>query len=156
MQHLKQLTWYLLLMANATSVASSMPVMEKTSKIYVAGHKGLVGSALIRALQKQGYTNIITRTSNELDLRDSQAVYTFFAQEQPEYVFLAAARVGGILANNNNPVDFLQDNLLIQTNILSASHTYKVKKLLFLGSSCIYPRDCPQPIREEYLLTGLA
>jgi GDP-L-fucose synthase len=129
-------------------------VIEKNAKIYVAGHKGLVGSALVRCLDSQGYHNIIVRTSSELDLRDQRAVQEFFDQEQPEYVFLAAAKVGGIHANNTYPAEFIYDNLAIQTNVIHESYKHGVKKLVFLGSSCIYPRECPQPIREEYLLTS--
>lgn len=128
--------------------------MKHNSKIYVAGHNGLVGSAIMRALCADGYTNIITRTFDELDLRDQRAVHLFFEQEKPEYVFLAAARVGGIKANSEYPADFMYDNLMIQNNIIHAAYQYHVKKLLFLGSSCIYPRLCPQPIKEEYLLTS--
>jgi len=128
--------------------------MEKTAKIYVAGHNGLVGSAIVRRLIADGYTSIVVRASSELDLRNQQAVNEFFAQEQPEYVFLAAAKVGGIHANNIYPAQFIYDNLTIQTNVIHAAYTNKVKKLLFLGSSCIYPRDCSQPIKEEYLLTS--
>lgn len=128
--------------------------MKHKDKIYVAGHTGLVGSALLRALKKHGYTNIITRKITELDLRNQHAVEGFFEQEQPEFVFLAAAKVGGILANFTYPAQFLYDNLMIETNIIHAAHKHNVKKLLFLGSSCIYPRNCPQPICEEYLLTG--
>lgn len=128
--------------------------MEKDAKIYVAGHKGLVGSAIVRRLVADGYTHIIRRTSSELDLRDQQAVREFFDQEQPDYVFLAAAKVGGIHANNTYPAEFIYDNLAIQTNIIHEAYTHGVKKLLFLGSSCIYPRNCPQPIKEEYLLTS--
>jgi GDP-L-fucose synthase len=124
------------------------------SKIYIAGHTGLVGSALMRALQKAGYTQLITRTFEHLDLRNKQAVDTFFAQEKPEYVFLAAAKVGGIKANMDRPAEFIYDNLAIELNVINAAYTHGVKKLLFLGSSCIYPRNCPQPIKEEYLLTG--
>ena len=124
------------------------------SKIYVAGHRGLAGSAIVRELQRQGYTNLVTRTHAELDLEDAAATQRFFEQEQPEIVFLAAAKVGGILANNTYPVDFLMSNLLIEANICRAAHRAQVKRLVFLGSSCIYPRDCPQPIKEEYLLTG--
>lgn len=131
-----------------------MAHMTLTSKIYVAGHRGLVGSAVMRALQEQGFTNIVTRTADELDLRDQQAVNQFFATERPEFVLLAAAKVGGILANKTYPAQFIYDNLMIEANVIHAAHTYGVKKLLFLGSSCIYPRECPQPIREEYLLTG--
>ena len=128
--------------------------MKKNSKIYVAGHRGLVWSALVRNLELQGYTNLIYRTHAELDLLDQSSVEDFFQSEKPEYVFLAAAKVGGIVANNTYPVDFLQDNLLIQMNVLAAAHKNSVKKLLFLGSSCIYPKLAPQPIKEEYLLTG--
>jgi GDP-L-fucose synthase len=128
--------------------------MQKNAKIYVAGHNGLVGSAIVRALHDAGYTNIVVRNSSELDLRNQQAVNEFFAYEQPEYVFLAAAKVGGIHANNTYPADFIYDNLAIQTNVIHAAYIHNVKKLLFLGSSCIYPRDCSQPIKEEYLLTS--
>ena len=128
--------------------------MPLESRIYVAGHRGLAGSAIVRELQRQGYTNLVTRTHAELDLEDAAATQRFFEQEQPEIVFLAAAKVGGILANNTYPVDFLMSNLLIEANICRAAHRAQVKRLIFLGSSCIYPRDCPQPIREEYLLTG--
>ena len=128
--------------------------MDKNSKIYVAGHKGLAGSAIMRELKRQGYTNLVTRTHAELDLEDAVATQRFFEQEKPEIVFLAAARVGGILANNTYPVDFLMSNLFIEANICRAAHRARVKRLIFLGSSCIYPRDCPQPIKEEYLLTG--
>jgi GDP-L-fucose synthase len=124
------------------------------SKIYIAGHRGLAGSAIVRELQRQGYTNLVTRTHAELDLEDAVATQRFFEQERPELVFLAAAKVGGILANNTYPVDFLMSNLLIEANICRAAHRAEVKRLIFLGSSCIYPRDCPQPIREDYLLTG--
>ncbi|MEW6061651.1 MAG: GDP-L-fucose synthase [Bacteroidota bacterium] len=128
--------------------------MKKDSKIYVAGHRGLVGSAILRLLQQQGYTNLIYRTHNELDLTDQQAVKIFFDQEQPEYVFLAAAKVGGILANNTYPADFIYVNLQIQNNVIHQSYIHGVKKLCFLGSSCIYPKLAPQPMKEEYLLTG--
>lgn len=128
--------------------------MDKNAKIVVFGHRGLVGSALVRRLKQDGYTNLVTRTRDELDLLDKQAVETFFADERPEYVFLAAAKVGGIMVNNTYPADFIYQNLLIETNILHAAHTHKVKKLLFLGSSCIYPRLAPQPMKEEHLLTG--
>lgn len=128
--------------------------MEKTAKIYVAGHRGLVGSALVRALTKQGFANLLTRTSRELDLTDQKAVADFFATQKPEYVFLAAAKVGGIMANKNYPADFIHQNLQIQTNVIGSAHKNEVKKLLFLGSSCIYPKLAPQPIKEEYLLTG--
>ena len=129
--------------------------MKTTSKIYVAGHNGMVGSAIIRKLKEKGYNNIITKTHNELDLIDQKAVNEFFEKEKPEYVFLAAAKVGGIMANNTYPATFIYDNLMIETNIIHASYINKVKKLLFLGSSCIYPKLAPQPIKEEYLLTGL-
>jgi GDP-L-fucose synthase len=128
--------------------------MKSDAKIYIAGHRGLVGSALVRALKAQGYTNLITRTHSELDLTDQAATRAFFEQEAPEYVFLAAAKVGGIHANNTYPAEFIQQNLAIQTNVIHESWRNGVKRLLFLGSSCIYPRDCPQPIKEEYLLTG--
>ena len=125
------------------------------AKIYVAGHQGLVGSALVRKLKQEGYTNIIVRNSKELDLKDQKATAQFFAQEKPEYVFLAAAKVGGIKANSDFPAEFIYNNLTIEINIIQAAHFNKVKKLLFLGSSCIYPRNCPQPIKEEYLLSGM-
>ena len=128
--------------------------MEKESKIYVAGHRGLVGSALKRKLESKGYTNLIFRTHKELDLTNQQAVNEFFEQEKPEYVFLAAAKVGGILANSTYPAQFIYENLMIESNIIHASYKYGVKKLLFLGSSCIYPKFAPQPLKEEYLLTG--
>ena len=129
--------------------------MEKNAKIYIAGHRGMVGSAIFRKLLQEGYTNLITRTSAELDLKDQQAVTEFFAAEKPDYVFLAAAKVGGILANNVYRADFLYENLMIQNNVIHQSYVHKVKKLLFLGSSCIYPKLAPQPLKEEYLLTGL-
>ena len=134
----------------------NLPVntLPLASKVYVAGHRGLAGSAIVRELQRQGYANLVTRTHAELDLEDAAATQRFFEQERPEIVFLAAAKVGGILANNTYPVDFLMSNLLIEANICRAAHRAQVKRLIFLGSSCIYPRDCPQPIREEYLLTG--
>lgn len=128
--------------------------MNKHVKIYIAGHRGLAGSAIARELQKQGYNNIVMRTHAELDLEDAAATLNFFEQERPEIVFLAAAKVGGIHANNTYPVNFLMSNLLIEANICRAAHATKVNRLIFLGSSCIYPRDCPQPIKEEYLLTG--
>lgn len=128
--------------------------MNKDSKIYVAGHRGLVGSAIVRNLQSKGYTNIITRTHKELDLTNQEAVRRFFEEEKPEYVFLAAAKVGGIHANNTYPADFIYENLMIECNVIKAAHDYNVKKLLFLGSSCIYPKMAPQPIKEEYLLSG--
>jgi len=123
-------------------------------KIYIAGHKGLVGSAILRALEKKGFTNLVYRTSKQLDLRNQEAVEVFFTQEKPKYVFLAAGKVGGIVANNKYRADFLYDNLLIVANIIQAAYTNKVNKLLFLGSSCIYPKLAPQPIKEEYLLSG--
>ena len=135
-------------------LSSSVFCMDTAAKIYVAGHNGLVGRAIIRALLAAGYSHIITRSSSELDLRNQQAVNDFFEQEKPDYVFLAAAKVGGIHANNTYPAEFIYDNLAIQTNVIHAAYTHHVKKLLFLGSSCIYPRDCPQPIKEEYLLTS--
>jgi GDP-L-fucose synthase len=129
--------------------------MELNSKIYIAGHRGMVGSAIMRNLQSKGFNNIITRTSKELDLRNSQAVSDFFATEKPEYVFLAAAKVGGIQANNIYRADFIYENLMIQNNVIHNSYLNNVKKLMFLGSSCIYPKMAPQPLKEEYLLTGL-
>lgn len=129
--------------------------MNKNSKIYVAGHRGMVGSAIFRKLEKEGYTNIVIRTSDQLDLRNQQAVAHFFALEQPEYVFLAAAKVGGIVANNTYRADFLYENLAIQNNVIHQSYVNKVEKLMFLGSSCIYPKMAPQPLKEDYLLTGL-
>lgn len=128
--------------------------MEKTAKIYVAGHRGLVGNALCKVLQQKGYTNLIYRTHAELDLTNQQAVEAFFEEERPEYVFLAAARVGGIVANNNFRGAFLYENMMIQNNVIHQSYLYGVKKLLFLGSTCVYPKDCPQPMKEEYLLTS--
>lgn len=128
--------------------------MEKESKIYVAGHRGLVGSAIMRKLNSEGYTNIITKSHNELDLTNQEEVKRFFEEEKPEYVFLAAAKVGGINANNLYPADFIYVNLMIENNVIKASFDNKVKKLLFLGSSCIYPKMAPQPIKEDYLLTG--
>jgi GDP-L-fucose synthase len=129
--------------------------MEKHSKIYVAGHRGMVGSALVRLLEKDGYTNIVTRTSKELDLRDQQQVKMFFQKEKPEYVFLAAAKVGGIHANNVYRAEFIYDNLIMEANVIHQSYENKVNKMLFLGSSCIYPKLAPQPLKEEYLLTGV-
>ncbi len=129
--------------------------MEKEAKIYIAGHRGMVGSAILRRLEKAGYTNFVTRSSKELDLRNQQAVTDFFAAEKPDYVFLAAAKVGGIQANNMYRGEFLYDNLMIQNNVIHQSYRSGVKKLLFLGSSCIYPKMAPQPLKEEYLLTGL-
>ncbi|MEA5428583.1 GDP-L-fucose synthase [Arcicella lustrica] len=129
--------------------------MEKHSKIYIAGHRGMVGSAILRKLQKEGYKNFVLKTSKELDLRNQEAVLAFFAVEKPDYVFLAAAKVGGIVANNTYRADFLYENLAIQNSIIHASYLNDVKKLMFLGSSCIYPKLAPQPLKEEYLLTGL-
>ena len=128
--------------------------MEKTSKIYVAGHRGLVGSAIVRKLRTEGYTNILTRTHGELDLIRQDRVETFFKKEKPDYVFMAAAKVGGIWGNNIYPAQFIYENIVIQTNIIHAAYLNEAKKLLFLGSSCIYPKLCPQPIKEDYLLSG--
>ncbi|MDQ5941755.1 MAG: GDP-L-fucose synthase [Pseudomonadota bacterium] len=128
--------------------------MKATDKIYIAGHRGLVGSALVKNLQQQGYANLVLRTHAELDLTDQQATEAFFAAEKPDYVFLAAAKVGGIHANNEYPAEFIRDNLAIQTNIIHAAYRNKVKRLMFLGSSCIYPKLAPQPMKEECLLTG--
>ena len=129
-------------------------MMDKNGKIYVAGHRGMVGSAIVRALEKSGYNNIITRTHKELDLTRQEAVEDFFENEKPDYVFLAAAKVGGIVANNEAPADFLYDNMILEMNVIHSAFRNNVKKLMFLGSSCIYPRMCPQPIKEEYLLIG--
>ena len=128
--------------------------MNKNSKIYVAGHNGMVGSALVRKLTKEGFNNLIVRSSSQLDLRNQNQVNDFFSKEMPEYVFLAAARVGGIVANNTYKADFIYDNLLIEANVIHAAYLNKVQKLLFLGSSCIYPKMAPQPLKEEYLLSG--
>jgi GDP-L-fucose synthase len=128
--------------------------MEKENKIYIAGHRGMVGSAIVRKLEKEGYRNLVVRTSDELDLVNQQAVESFFKEEKPDYVFLAAARVGGIMANNSFRGEFIYDNLMIQNNIIHQAYRNNVKKLLFLGSSCIYPKLAPQPLKEEYLLTG--
>lgn len=128
--------------------------MDKDAKIYVAGHRGLVGSAIIRQLDKAGYKNIVTRTHAELDLGEHSEVQKFLSKEKPEFVFLCAAKVGGILANNSFPAEFIHQNLVIQTNVIHESYKAGVRRLLFLGSSCIYPRECPQPMKEEYLLTG--
>lgn len=129
--------------------------MQHNSKIFVAGHRGMVGSAIVSDLKSKGYTNIITRTSSELNLINQQAVVDFFEQERPEYVFLAAAKVGGIIANNSFRADFIYENILIQSNVIHQSYKVGVKKLLFLGSTCIYPKLAPQPLKEEYLLTGV-
>ncbi len=144
---------------NHTNILYSHPfyhiqTLEKNAKIYVAGHRGMVGSAIVRKLQADGYQNLVTRTSSELDLRNQAAVQQFFADEKLDYVFLAAAKVGGIYANNTYRADFIYDNMMIQNNIISESHKNGVKKLLFLGSSCIYPKMAPQPLKEDYLLTG--
>jgi GDP-L-fucose synthase len=128
--------------------------MDKNSKIYIAGHRGMVGSALLRKLQAEGFSKFVLRTSKELDLRNQEAVAAFFEQEKPDYVFLAAAKVGGIVANNTYRAEFLYDNLMIQSNIIHQAYVTGVKKLMFLGSSCIYPKLAPQPLKEEYLLTG--
>ncbi|EJS74032.1 GDP-L-fucose synthase [Bacillus wiedmannii] len=128
--------------------------MKKDSRIYVAGHRGLVGSAILRKLEEQGYTNLVYKTSKELDLRDPRQVEEFFKTEKIDYVFLAAAKVGGIVANNQYPADFIRDNLMIQTNVIDSAYRSGVEKLLFLGSTCIYPKLAPQPLKEEYLLTG--
>jgi GDP-L-fucose synthase len=129
-------------------------MMQTSNRVFLAGHRGLVGSALLSSLERRGYTSILTRAHAELDLRDKEAVQRFFREDQPEYVLLAAAKVGGILANDTYPADFIRDNLEIQTNVIEASRESGVKRLLFLGSSCIYPKLCPQPIKEEYLLSG--
>ena len=129
-------------------------IMEKSTRIYVAGHRGLVGSAILKKLRSEGYSNLLVRSHEELDLMRQTEVEAFFQAERPEHVFLAAAKVGGILANNTHPAEFIHQNLLIQTNVIHNAYQAGVKKLLFLGSSCIYPRDCPQPMKEEYLLSG--
>ncbi|HEV2272781.1 MAG TPA: NAD-dependent epimerase/dehydratase family protein, partial [Acidobacteriaceae bacterium] len=128
--------------------------MEKDSRIFIAGHRGLVGSAIRRVLERQGYDRLLLRTRAELDLTDSCAVERFFESERPQYVFLAAAKVGGIQANNNFPAEFIRENLVIQNNVIHSAYRSGIERLLFLGSSCIYPKLCPQPIKEEYLLTG--
>ena len=130
-------------------------MMQKTSKIFIAGHNGMVGSAILRNLQDKGFSNFVLKSSKELDLRDAKAVADFFEEEKPEFVFLAAAKVGGIVANNTYRADFLYENLMIQNNVIHEAYKNKVEKLLFLGSSCIYPKLAPQPLKEEYLLTGL-
>lgn len=129
--------------------------MKPTDKIYIAGHRGMVGSAIVRKLQKEGFNNLVTKTSKELDLKNQAGVNAFFEKEKPAYVFLAAAKVGGILANNIYRADFIYDNIMIQSNIIHAAHQQDVEKLMFLGSSCIYPKMAAQPLKEEYLLTGL-
>lgn len=131
-----------------------MKNLDKDAKIFVAGHRGMVGSALVRCLEARGYTNILTRTRAELDLLDQAAVREFMREERPDYVFVAAAKVGGIHANNTYGADFIYENLVVETNVIDSAHRAGVDRLCFLGSSCIYPRECPQPIREEYLLTG--
>jgi GDP-L-fucose synthase len=141
-------------MAAASSASEQETFMHPDSRIYIAGHRGLVGSAIHRELTRRGYCNILTRGHDELDLCDEVAVDAFISHARPDFVFLAAAKVGGILANNNYPADFIRDNLVIQTNVIESSRNAGVKRLLFLGSSCIYPKLCPQPIKEEYLLTG--
>jgi len=128
--------------------------MEKNSKIYIAGHDGLVGSAIVRKLKDSGYENLVFRTYKALDLERQESVEAFFDLERPEYVFLAAAKVGGIWANSQFPAEFIYNNLVIETNVIHASYLYEAKKLLFLGSSCIYPKHCPQPMKEEHLLSG--
>ena len=132
----------------------NMNRIDKSAKVYIAGHRGMVGSAIMRKLRQEGFQNLVLRTSKELDLRNQSAVATFFEQEKPAYVFLAAAKVGGILANNTYRGTFIYDNLMIQTNVIHQAYVHKVRKLLFLGSSCIYPKFAPQPLKETYLLTG--
>ena len=134
---------------------NSLEKMNKQDKIFIAGHRGMVGSAILRNLEAAGYTNFVLRTSSELDLRNQQAVADFFAAEKPDYVFLAAAKVGGIIANNTYRADFIYENMMIQSNVIHQAYVHQVKKLLFLGSSCIYPKMAPQPLKEDYLLTGL-
>ena len=129
-------------------------MMEKSGKIYVAGHRGMVGSAIVRCLKKQGYDNLVLRTSKELDLRRQDQVEQFFAEEKPEYVFLAAAKVGGIIANSKHPADFMYENMILEMNVIHSAFVNQVKKLMFLGSSCIYPRLAPQPMPESCLLTS--
>jgi GDP-L-fucose synthase len=141
-------------MPSASNDDNGGAVMNKTSRIFVAGHKGLVGSAITRRLQSEGYSNLVLRSHRELDLMRQAEVEAFFKAEKPDYVFLAAAKVGGILVNNTYPAEFIYENLLIETNVIHHAYKAGVKKLLFLGSSCIYPRDCPQPMKEEYLLSG--
>ena len=129
--------------------------MKKDSKIYIAGHKGLVGSAILKKLEENGFTQLITKTHKELDLTNNHEVSSFFKEQQPEYVFLVAAKVGGIIANNTFRADFIYENLMIQNNVIHQSYLHQVKKLLFLGSTCIYPKNAPQPITETYLLTDV-
>lgn len=156
--HITGGTYFVVQLISITELTQSVIILDmeisKSSKIYVAGHNGLVGSAIVRSLQKQGYNNLIFRTYEELDLRDQNAVEAFFVKEKPEYVFLAAAKVGGIMANNTYRADFILENLQIQNNIVYASYRNGVKKLLFLGSSCIYPKNAPQPLKEDSLLTS--
>jgi GDP-L-fucose synthase len=141
-------------MSHSNPVSSSSQAMPSDARIFVAGHNGMVGSAIVRRLKSEGYANLLRRSSAELDLRDQAAVAEFFASERPDYVFLAAARVGGIIANSTRKGEFLYDNLMIQTNVIHNAYTSGVKRLLFLGSTCIYPKLAPQPMKEEYLLTG--
>ena len=151
---MKKISIYIALIMFGYSLSTYSAQFCTDAKVYVAGHNGLVGRAIMRKLSNAGYKNIVTRSSNELDLRDQQAVNAFFEQEKPEYIFLAAAKVGGIKANWDYQAEAIYDNLMIQCNVLHAAYTHGVKKLLFLGSSCIYPKKCPQPIKEEYLLTS--
>lgn len=141
-------------MARLSLILNTFISVEKTDKVYIAGHRGMVGSAILRKLTSEGYSNFVLRTSSELDLRNQAQVDAFFGAEKPDYVFLAAAKVGGILANNSYRADFLYDNLMMEANIIHSAHRHQVKKLLFLGSSCIYPKLAPQPLTEDYLLTG--
>ncbi len=145
---------YSILLFIFSTVLEASFIMDKDAKVYVAGHRGLVGSAIVRKLNQSGFTNIVMRSQNELDLRNQQAVNEFFLKEKPDYVFLAAAKVGGIWVNKQNPASFIYDNVAIELNVIDAAYRNNVKKLLFLGSSCIYPRECPQPIKEEYLLSS--
>lgn len=154
MNHIKNTLLTITLGCSLMNGNFEQEMLAKDAKIYVAGHRGLVGSALCRKLEALGYHNIIKRCHHKLDLRDQKSVDDFFAQERPEYVFLAAAKVGGIVANSTYPAEFIYDNMMISANVIHAAFKHGVKKLLFLGSSCIYPRLCPQPIKEEYLLTG--
>lgn len=151
MYHVKKCFFFLLLLVVSTVYSETM---DRQAKIYLAGHNGLVGSNVLKKLEQEGFTNIITRSSKELDLRSQNEVNHFFEEEKPDYVILAAAKVGGIVANRDYPAPFIYDNLMISSNVIHASYQFGVKKLLFLGSSCIYPRECAQPMREEYLLNG--